>query len=39
MFLPIKESEITLHDSLYLQDQTLIIERHTLNDAVATLKK
>ena len=34
-----KESEITLHDSLYLQDQTLIIERQPLNDAVAAAKK
>ena len=25
-----KESEITLHDSLYLQDQTLIIERQSI---------
>ena len=33
-----KESEITLHDSLYLQDQTLIIERQPLNDAVAEVR-
>jgi capsular exopolysaccharide synthesis family protein len=33
-----KESEIILHDSLYLQDQTLIIQRQPLNDAVATLR-
>ena len=33
-----KESEITLHDSLFLQDQTLIIERYPLNDAVAALR-
>ena len=38
MYLPIKESEITLHDSLYLQDQTLIIERQPLNDAVAEVR-
>ena len=33
-----QESEITLHDSLYLQDQKLILERQTLNDAVAALR-
>ena len=33
-----EESEITLHDSLYLQDQTLIIEKYPLNDAVAELR-
>ena len=33
-----KETEITLNDSLYLQDETLIIERHSLNDAVAALR-
>ena len=33
-----KESEITLHDSLYLQDQTLIIQRQPLNDAVAEVR-
>ena len=33
-----KESEITLHDSLFLQDQTLIIERQSLNDAVAEVR-
>jgi len=33
-----KESEIILHDSLYLQDQTLIIERYPLNEAVAALR-
>jgi len=33
-----QESEITLHDSLYLQDQTLIIQRQPLNDAVAELR-
>jgi len=33
-----KESEITLHDSLYLQDQTLIIERYPLNEAVAEVR-
>ena len=32
------ESEITLHDSLYLQDQTLIVERQSLNEAVAALR-
>jgi capsular exopolysaccharide synthesis family protein len=33
-----KESEIILHDSLFLEDQTLIIERYPLNDAVASLR-
>ena len=33
-----EESEITLHDSLFLKDQTLIIKRHSLNDAVAELR-
>jgi capsular exopolysaccharide synthesis family protein len=33
-----EESEITLHDSLFLKDQTLIIERNPLNDAVAALR-
>ena len=33
-----EESEITLHDSLYLQDQTLIVERFSLIDAVAALR-
>ena len=33
-----KETEITLNDSLYLQDQTLIIQRQPLNDAVAELR-
>ena len=33
-----KDTEITLHDSLFLKDQTLIIERHSLNDAVAELR-
>jgi len=33
-----KESEITLHDSLYLQNQTLIIQRQSLNNAVAALR-
>ena len=33
-----QESEIVLHDSLFLQDQTLIIQRQPLNDAVATLR-
>ena len=33
-----KESEITLHDSLFFKDQTLIIERYPLNDAVAELR-
>ncbi|MDC0341933.1 polysaccharide biosynthesis tyrosine autokinase, partial [Flavobacteriaceae bacterium] len=32
------ESEITLHDSLFLKDQTLIIERQYLNDAVADIR-
>ena len=29
-----KDTEITLHDSLFLQNQTLIIKRQSLNDAV-----
>ena len=33
-----KDTEITLHDSLFLKDQTLIVERHSLNDAVAELR-
>ena len=33
-----KESEITLHDSLFLENQTLIIERQPLNDAVSALR-
>jgi len=33
-----KETEITLHDSLYFQDQTLIVERYPLNEAVAELR-
>ncbi|MDB4121703.1 polysaccharide biosynthesis tyrosine autokinase [Flavobacteriaceae bacterium] len=33
-----QESEITLHDSLFLKDQTLIIERYPLNVAVAALR-
>ena len=33
-----QESEITLHDSLFLKDQTLIIERYPLNEAVAALR-
>jgi len=33
-----QESEITLHDSLFLKDQTLIIQRQPLNDAVAVLR-
>ena len=33
-----KESEITLHDSLYLEDQTLIIERYSVNEAVADVR-
>ena len=33
-----EESEITLHDSLFLQDQTLIIQKETLNDAVAKVR-
>ncbi|MDB4176142.1 polysaccharide biosynthesis tyrosine autokinase [Flavobacteriaceae bacterium] len=34
-----KESEITLHDSLYLQDQNLIVNRQPLNNTVATLRR
>ena len=33
-----QESEITLHDSLFLKDQNLIIEKYPLNDAVAALR-
>ena len=33
-----KESEITLHDSLFLKDQTLIIQRQPLNNAVAEVR-
>ena len=33
-----QESEIILHDSLFLKDQTLIIQKEPLNDAVATLR-
>jgi len=33
-----RESEITLHDSLFLENQTLIIEKYSLNDAVAELR-
>ena len=33
-----QESEITLHDSLFLKDQTLIIEKYPLNDAIAALR-
>ena len=33
-----KETEITLHDSLYLKNQTLIIERYRLNEAVTALR-
>jgi len=33
-----QESEITLHDSLFIKDQTLIIEKYPLNDAVADLR-
>ena len=33
-----KESEITLHDSLFFQDQKLIIEKYALNDAVTDLR-
>ena len=33
-----QESEITLHDSLFLKDQTLIIERYPLNEAVEALR-
>ncbi|MDB4114588.1 polysaccharide biosynthesis tyrosine autokinase [Flavobacteriaceae bacterium] len=33
-----EESEITLHDSLFLKDQTLIIERYPLNEAVEALR-
>ena len=33
-----KDTEITLHDSLYVQDRTFILERYTLNEAVAELR-
>lgn len=33
-----RDTEITLHDSLFLQDKTLIIQRQSLNDAVAELR-
>ena len=33
-----KDTEITLHDSLFLQDKTLIIERQPINYAVASLR-
>ena len=33
-----KETEVTLHDSLYLQDQKLIIQKQSLNDAVSALR-
>ena len=33
-----QESEITLHDSLYLEDHTLIIERYSVNEAVADVR-
>jgi capsular exopolysaccharide synthesis family protein len=33
-----QKSEITLHDSLYLKDHTLIIERYPLNEAVADVR-
>ena len=33
-----KDTEITLHDSLFLQDQTLIIQKEPLNDAVAKVR-
>jgi len=33
-----QESEITLHDSLYLEDHTLIIERYSANEAVADVR-
>ena len=33
-----KESEITLHDSLFLKNQTLIIEKYSLNETVADLR-
>ena len=33
-----KESEITLHDSLFFKDQTLIIQRLPLNDAISEVR-
>ena len=33
-----KDTEITLHDSLFLQNQTVIIKRQSLNDAVAEVR-
>ena len=33
-----QESEIILHDSLFIKDQTLIIERRPLNDAVSEVR-
>jgi len=33
-----QETEITLHDSLFIRDQTLIIEKYPLNDAVGDLR-
>ena len=33
-----KDTEITLHDSLFLQDHTLIIQRQSLNDAVSEVR-
>ena len=33
-----QETEITLNDSLFLEDQTIIIKRFPLNDAVANLR-
>ena len=33
-----QESEITLHDSLFLKDQKLIIQKQSLNDAVAEVR-
>jgi capsular exopolysaccharide synthesis family protein len=33
-----KDTEINLHDSLYIQNHTLIIKRYPLNDAVAALR-
>ena len=38
MSLPIKNLRLHLHDSLYLQDQTLIIQRQPLNDAVSEVR-
>ena len=33
-----QKSEITLHDSLFIKDQTLILERRPLNDAVSEVR-